>query len=367
MKKRPMNSSTFSKKKEGVTIKRPLKRSSDKNKNPFFVISIGASAGGLNAVSELASQLPADINAAVFVVLHLSGSALSDILVNRIQKRALLTCKVAEDKEPIKAGHIYIASPDTHLLVKEDHIVIGHGPRENRFRPSVDVLFRSIAVSHGETAIGIILTGLLNDGTVGMLAIKQSGGHCIVQDPNEAEYPDMPLAVLDSMEVDAVVSLKNMGKAVLNLIDKTELKGVSPPPAIVAESKLSEKAATSIGEVSRLGEKTVFSCPDCGGGLWEIKNLPAGRHSSYAKHYRCHIGHAYSESDLMTKQFEALEHTLWVAVRMMEERKLLLQKMDREYSDKGLARLSSNYKKYAEDMDEHIGRLKQLLFETNRD
>ena len=333
------------------------------NDGPSFVIVIGASAGGLNAIAELVSQFPTDLNAAVFVVLHLSKAALGDILVNRIQKNTSLDCKIAEHNEEIKSGQIYVAPPDEHLLAKEDRIVIGRGPAENRFRPSIDVLFRSAAASHGEKVIGIILTGFLNDGTAGMMAIKQSGGHCIVQDPNEAEYPDMPLSVLENIEVDHCVSLKNMGEVILEIIDKAEEKGISAPANVKAESKLSEKAATAIDEVRKLGEKSLYACPDCGGGLWEIENPPAGK----AKHYRCHIGHSFSESDLMLKQSEATEHTLWVAVRMMEERKLLLQKFAKENDEKGLQRLSAEYNHRAKDLQQHILKLKELLFAIHKD
>ena len=325
-----------------------------------FVIAVGASAGGLNAISELVSQLPSDLDGSVFVVLHLSKAALGDILVSRIQKNTSLPCKIAEDKEIIKTGHVYIAPPDAHLLVKEDHVIIGHGPAENRFRPSIDVLFRSVAASHGERTIGIILTGFLNDGTAGMMAIKQSGGYCIVQDPNEAEYPDMPLAVLENMEVDDCVSLKNMGKVIVEIINKAEVKGVAAPQNIISESKLSEKSATGINGVRSLGEKTVYACPDCGGGLWKIEN-------GKIKHYRCHIGHSYSENDLLLKQSETTEHTLWVAVRMMEERKLFLQKIAKENDEKGLQRLSSQYNQRSKELEQHISTLKELLFAINKD
>ncbi len=219
--------------------------------SPSFIICVGASAGGLNAISELVSQLPLNLDAAVFIVLHLSRSALGGILVDRIQKNSSFTCKIAEDNEPIRQGYAYVAPPDAHLLVKKDHIIIGKGPQENRFRPSIDVLFRSAAASHGEKTVGIVLTGYLNDGTIGMQAIKQSGGYCIVQDPNEAEYPDMPLAVLETLEADHVSSLKKMGKTILTVIENAEVKGISPPANIIAESKLSERAATSVNEVSR--------------------------------------------------------------------------------------------------------------------
>ena len=174
----------------------------------LFVVTIGASAGGLNAIYEIVSQLSPEINAAIFIVIHLSRAAIGDILVNRMQKSSSLPCEIAEHDKIFRAGYIYVAPPDAHLLVKDDHMVIGRGPEENRFRPSIDVLFRSAAASHGEKSIGIILTGFLNDGTAGMMAIKQSGGHCIVQDPNEAEYPDMPLSVLETMGVDYCIPLK---------------------------------------------------------------------------------------------------------------------------------------------------------------
>ena len=173
----------------------------------------------------------------------------------------------------------------------------------------------------------------------------------------------MPLSVLENIEVDHCVSLKNMGEVILEIIDKAEEKGISAPANVKAESKLSEKAATAIDEVRKLGEKSLYACPDCGGGLWEIENPPAGN----AKHYRCHIGHSFSESDLMLKQSEATEHTLWVAVRMMEERKLLLQKFAKENDEKGLQRLSAEYNHRAKDLQQHILKLKELLFAIHKD
>ena len=325
-----------------------------------FIITIGASAGGLKAVTELISQLPADINAAIFVVLHFSKTVLGDIFVSRIQKASSLTCRIAKDKDSIEVGNVYLAPPDAHLLIKGNNVIIGHGPPENRFRPSIDVLFRSAAASHGEKVTGIILTGLLNDGVIGMIAIKESGGYCIVQDSNEAEYPDMPLAVLESIEVDDSVSLKKMGASILKSLDKARLTGTITPPEIVAESMLSEKVATGLDDVSKLGKKTIYACPDCGGGLWSIEN-------NKAKHYRCHIGHSYSENDLLIKQRDSIESTLWIAVRMMEERKILLQKISKQNDARGLQGLSTEYHQKALDLTLHIQNLKELLFTVNDD
>jgi two-component system chemotaxis response regulator CheB len=327
---------------------------------PFYIVCIGASAGGLNAVGELVSQFPLQINAAIFVVLHLSKSAIGDILVTRLEKATSLSCEVAKNGVIIQPGHIYIAPPDVHLLVGDGKIVIGHGPPENRFRPSIDVLFRSAAAHYGEKTIGIILTGFLNDGTVGMWSIKQSGGHTIVQDPNEAEYPDMPLSVLETMETDYCTQLKKISDVVLKIIEDAESKGISPPPAIVAESKLSEKSATTIEQVAELGEKTLFACPDCGGGLWQISN-------DRVKHYRCHIGHSYSETDMIVRQSQAIEQTLWVALRMMEERKILLKKTATENENKGLTSLSVSMREQARQLENHVEKLKELLFAVVKD
>ena len=331
---------------------------------PDFIITIGASAGGLNAMTEVIAQLPEEINAAVFIVLHLSKVGLGDFLVHRLQKYTGYSCKIAKNGDKIEANHVYIAPPDQHLLVRENEVVLGQGPAENRWRPSIDVLFRSAAVSYGSKVIGIILTGYLNDGTSGMWAIKRSGGHCIVQDPNEAEYPDMPLSVLESMEVDHCVSLRQMGETVSAIISSSKTEGEKPknnaPAEVVKEAEIAEKVATGMDNVEQVGTPALLACPDCGGGLWSVDN-------DAIKRYRCHVGHSYTEKDLLIKQSESLEATLWVALRMMEERRSLLTRISTDESKKGLLRMGAIYQKRASDLEEHIGKLKELLFSAKND
>lgn len=168
---------------------------------------VGTSAGGMNALTEFVGQLSTAIDAAVFIVMHLSRTSISDYLMIRLKPVTALPCEIAANGAVIKKGHIYIAPPNLHLLIKKDNIVLGSGPAENRWRPSIDILFRSAATAFSTRAIGVVLTGLLDDGTTGMLAIKRSGGTCIVQDPNEAEYSDMPLSVLNNIEVDYCIPL----------------------------------------------------------------------------------------------------------------------------------------------------------------
>lgn len=231
--------------------------------SPKFVIVVGTSAGGMNALSEFVAQLKTGMDAAVFIVMHLSRTSISDFLMLRLQPHTQLQCEIATEGASIKKDHIYVASPNLHLLVKKGNIILGRGPEENRWRPSIDVLFRSAAVAYSTRAIGVILTGLLNDGTTGMLAIKRSGGTCIVQDPNEAEYPDMPLSVLDNMEVDFCISLADMGEVISNITQTTPEEKPAPDDVII-ESQIAERVVVDYDNVSKLGEKSIYACPDCG-------------------------------------------------------------------------------------------------------
>lgn len=321
---------------------------------PKYIVVIGASAGGLNAICEVVSQLKPGMNLAVLVVLHLSRKGIGEFLVHRVQQVTELHCVAAADEAKIYADHIYIAPPNYHLLVKDGKTLIGHGPTENRWRPSIDVLFRSAATNYDGRTIGIVLTGMLDDGTAGMLAIKKSGGKCIVQDPNEAEYPDMPLAVLNNMEVDYCIPLSEMGK-VLEEITGTEPSKSIIPGDLIREANIAERVSVGIDIVQQLGDQSVFTCPDCGGALWKLEEGNFER-------YRCHIGHSFSERDLIVRQAEQAEATLWVAMRMMEERRNILRKLEAETLKKGFTRIASDHADKAKDIEAHIEKLKQILF-----
>jgi len=327
-------------------------------KEPKFVIVVGASAGGMGALCELVAQLNETMDAAVFIVMHLSRSSIGDFLVHRLQPHTSMPCQIAEDNVEIKRGHIYVAAPNQHLLIKKSKILLGRGPEENRWRPSIDVLFRSAAAAYSTRTIGIILTGMLDDGTVGMSAIRRSGGCCIVQDPNEAEFPDMPLSVLNSMAVDYCVSLSEMGNVVFN-VSQTDPEEKAAPPDVIIESDIAERVVVDYDNVRQLGEKSIYACPDCGGGLWSIS-----RQNEKPDRYRCHIGHSYSEKDLVMKQGEILESTLWTALRIMEERRTLLKKMESDNNKKGLSRIAAGYRQRGEEIQFHVDKMKEILFAT---
>jgi two-component system chemotaxis response regulator CheB len=260
---------------------------------------------------------------------------------------------VAKDAAPIQKGHIYLAPPNQHLIIIRDQIVVGHGPKENSWRPSIDVLFRSAAAAYNSHVIGIILSGFLNDGTAGMLAVKKSGGICIVQDPNEAEFPDMPLSVLNNIEVDYSIGLARMGETLESLLAR-EPEAVEPPAEIIAEADMAARMTVGIEKVNGLGHHAVYNCPDCGGGLWQVNGEEVTR-------YRCYTGHTYDEHELLSKLGNNVESTLWVAVRMMEERSNLYAKISMEHKKKGLARISESYDKNAGELKNHIDTLRDML------
>ena len=325
------------------------------SKHPKFIVVIGASAGGLNALSEMVQHLEKGLSTAYCIVLHLSRKGIGDFVVHTLTKVTSMACSLAKDGDAIEKDHIYIARPNQHMLLKDDKILLGAGPEENRWRPSIDVLFRSAAAAYSSYAIGVILSGLLDDGTSGMWAIKRSGGACIVQDPEEAEYPDMPISVINNMEVDHVVSLVEIGPAIADIIKHTTGDKTPAPEEVILESKIAEVTAVGIDDVSKLNvEQSIFACPDCGGGLWNVKN-------DVIKRYRCHIGHAYTERDLILKQAEAAGSTLWVALRMMEERKHLLRKMEVESNKKGFKSIAANNLEKQDELERHINKLKEIL------
>jgi two-component system chemotaxis response regulator CheB len=324
---------------------------------PKFIVVIGASAGGLNALSELVAQIDENIDAAFFVVLHLSKKGIGTFLSDRLQKFTNLKCKVGADGDIIERGTIYIAPPDYHMMLKENKVRINSGAQENRWRPSIDILFRSAAANYCDRVIGIVLTGLLDDGTSGMIGIQKCKGTTIVQDPNEAEYPDMPLSVLSNIEVDYCMPLSQIGYIIFDTVQHKKIEGHPVPPELQIEAEIAEKALVGLEYVSKLGEHSVYACPDCGGGLWHIKEKSFDR-------FKCHVGHSFSQEDLLKKQSDALESTMWVALRMMEERRNLLAKIANDEGKRGLKTISREHSERADDLRKHIEILKGVLFQT---
>lgn len=323
------------------------------------IIVIGASAGGLQAITALLEKIPAKLNLAIFVVLHVSRSSQADILVRHLQKKTSYTCSLPENGEKIEAGHVYIARPDFHMLLTPGIIRVIKGPHENRWRPSIDVLFRSAAASYNSKVTGIVLTGLLDDGTAGMSAIKRCGGTCIVQEPGEAEFPDMALNVLHRVEVDYRVPISDIGYILDDMNSKPETPETEVPEDIRIEADITEKMISDLEELKKIGEQSSFTCPDCGGTLFSIDKSPINR-------YRCFTGHVYTEELLLQKQVESLEESLWISIRKLEERKRLLEGSAHHVDESSGDEQEKHRLEKAGEMDDHIERLKSLLISLGK-
>jgi two-component system, chemotaxis family, protein-glutamate methylesterase/glutaminase len=208
------------------------------------------------------------------------------------------------------------------MMIKEDRIILTKGARENGWRPAIDPLFRSAAVAHGNRVIGVVLTGYLDDGTAGLVAIQRCGGKCVVQDPKDAAYPDMPQNALAQVDVDASVPIAELGAALVRLSQGSPGRRKAVPRDIVIEAKIAERVLSDLPSVEAVGGQVPYNCPGCGGVLWEITEGSALR-------YRCHTGHAYTAPVLLAEQTAKIEETLWIALRMFEERRNLLRNMSK--------------------------------------
>ncbi|MBA9079158.1 chemotaxis protein CheB [Rufibacter quisquiliarum] len=322
------------------------------------IVVIGTSAGGMAVLTKLVSQLPADLPASIFIVQHLARESNVEILVNRLQMNTQLVCEVAEHEKTFEPGHLYFCPQDHHLLLQRGRMLVTKGPRENLFRPAIDPLFRSAAAAYDSRVIGIILTGMLQDGTVGMQAVKRSGGLTMVQLPAEAEYPDMPQSVMNEMEVDYAVPVGEMGLLVQELVSVPASTDHQVPQDIQYEATIAERLMTQGNghseEMGVMGPQVPVTCPDCGGALWEVKN-------GTLSHLRCHVGHSFTPESYLQGNLEALEETMWVALRMLEERRTMLSSLADQDRKRGSKYWASTQEERAEELKVHIERIRQVL------
>jgi two-component system chemotaxis response regulator CheB len=284
------------------------------------VVVVGASAGGIEALRELVRGLPEDFAAAVCVVLHISPQA-PGILDAILSRAGVLPAHNPRDGERLCAGRIYVAPPDCHLLVEPGRVRVTKGPRENRFRPAIDPLFRSAAQIYGPGVIGVILTGNLDDGTAGLWAIKQLGGTSVVQDPDDALFPAMPQNALRHVRVDYSLPLVEIAPLLVRLTSETPVSAeTTVSESIEIEVKIAMEENPLDAGLGSITEPSTFACPECHGVLLQLKE--GGR-----IRFRCHTGHAYSFESLAAGVGEAIEESMWNAIRALEEADLLMRSM----------------------------------------
>lgn len=322
-------------------------------------IVIGASAGGLQPLREVVAQLPADLPAPVFVVMHLPAnhkSYLPEILGNTGPLPALHP----EDHTRIEAGFIYVALPDHHLLIDNGFIAVKRGPKENGFRPSVDALFRSAAYSYGPGAIGVVLSGALHDGASGLWSIKRMGGTAIVQEPDQALYPSMPRSALEYIDADHKVLSTEIGPLLAQLTQE------QPAQEEVAGNGLHEDVRrlaieTQLAAGVNLPEKTVlefgpltqFTCPDCQGSLVRITEGGLFR-------FRCHTGHGFSAEALLDGLLESIGEQMWATVRGFQEASMLLEHIGSHMQENGGSAQADVFLAKARELDQQTTRLQRI-------
>ncbi|MDY7225847.1 chemotaxis protein CheB [Hyalangium rubrum] len=327
-------------------------------RNTRDIIVIGASMGGVEALSELVAQLPEDLPAAVCIVLHVAADHRS-FLPEILTRIGPLRASHPQDHEPLLHGHIYVAPNDRHLLVEPGHVRVVKGPLENGHRPAVDPLFRSAARAYGPRVVGVVLTGALNCGTAGLLAVKNQGGLAVVQDPDDAACPDMPRSAMEYVEVDHSVPLRAMGALLGKLVrSPARMKRKRPVSRLLdQEVKVMAGHPEATNQPPAGGNPSHFACPDCGGVLFEMDDTGMLR-------YRCRVGHGYTAESLIHEQVTHVDSAMWAAVRALEENAALARRLAAQAREREHLHSARRYETRAETAEHQARVLRGLAMRT---
>ena len=320
------------------------------NARPIQTAVVGASAGGVEALRDLVAELPRDYGGALLVVLHVAPMATS-VLPQILTRAGDIPAEHAVDGEEIEAGRIYVAPPDRHLLVSDGRLALDRGPRINGYRPAIDMLFRTAADTWGANAVGAVLSGVLDDGTAGLLAIQRRNGTVLVQDPDEALYEGMPRSAIEFVRPDFVGSAGAIGRRIAELAagphEPTEEVRSLPDDVVVEVDR-------GASDRPQPGEPTGLTCPECNGGIWEhvVDGLPR---------YACRVGHEYGPETFDAEQAERVEVALWTALRALEERGALHRRIAARQHAHGNTRSAEKYSARADQSVQNALVLRELI------
>jgi two-component system chemotaxis response regulator CheB len=318
------------------------------------VIAIGGSLGAVDAIKKLCHDLPADFAASIFIVVHI-GSAGQNLLAGIFDEQSSISISTAVDGEPLQRGHAYVAPADYHLLVIDDKVRLGRGPRENLTRPAVDPLFRSVGISFGPRAIAVVLTGLLNDGAAGLADVKRCGGITVVQNPADAFASEMPWGALRATDIDYRAPVSEMAALLV------ELAGQEPGPAVDIPADIRTEVDIALGRtsnsevVARFADPVPISCPGCGGVLSQVKRPPL--------RFRCQVGHSYTAEALANEKEGTVDEALRVALRIMEERAVLTEKMADDARSSGRPAAAGSYEERVDESRSYADILRRAIDE----
>lgn len=307
------------------------------------IVVIGGSAGSLSALQSVLSAFPAKLPASIFITIHLGESS---VLPEILQRATPLKVSSPQNGEKMHAGNVYIAPTDHHLIPREDCIEVTKGPRENRHRPSIDVLFRNAARAFRSRVIGVVLSGALDDGVAGMYSIKAKGGLTVAQDPKDALIPELPHNVVKAMDVDAIAPAAKIGPLLAELV----LNGNGKAGKVRAKSKAPETFSIP----NERSKPAPFSCPECSGPMHEVDE-------NGIIQFKCDVGHAYSALELSEAHSEALERALWVAIRTLNERMRIQEALAQGYGVNGDAKKARRFQETAESAARDLALLEEVL------
>jgi two-component system chemotaxis response regulator CheB len=318
------------------------------------IVVIGGSAGALKPLKAILEQIPGDFPAAIFVTIHIPADFPS--LLPRVLNSGPLTVKHPEDQEQIRPGTVYIAPPDFHLLMEKGRVHLSRGARENRHRPAIDPMFRAAARFYGPRVIGIILSGHLDDGSSGLMAVKMRGGLTAVQKPDEALSPQMPQNAINYAHPEQILPAAQIASWLIDRIAEPVEVGPQVLEERMAKELEDESREADLqdqGKTEKHGTPSPFACPECHGVLWEIEDGPLLR-------FRCRVGHAYTADALRVSLSEYTEEALWASMRVMEEKAALLRRM----APRSSTNLGGKYLEEAQEYDKHVKIIRKILIEN---
>jgi two-component system chemotaxis response regulator CheB len=321
------------------------------------IIVVGGSAGSGAPLKKLVADLPADFGGSVFITTHVP-TAPPSYLPDLLAAAGPLPVRRAIDGMPVEPGQIYVAAQDRHLLLLDTTIRLGAGPRENMARPSIDPMFRSAALSYGPRAVGVILSGMLNDGASGLYAIKEAGGTAIVQHPLDAAEGEMPRAALEAADADHVVRADELGRTIAEVARQEAGSPREVPGNLILEVEVANGGRLGSELLRRFSEPVPLTCPDCAGVLSEVSGERPLR-------YRCQIGHAYTAEELAAHH-ELIDEAVRIAMRLMEERVELVDRMSREARASGRHAVAELYEDRANEYRRHAGTLREAALLSMR-
>ncbi|MEN3376652.1 MAG: two-component system, chemotaxis family, protein-glutamate methylesterase/glutaminase [Hyphomicrobiales bacterium] len=320
------------------------------------IIVIGGSAGASAPLKAILGRFPADLPAAVFVVLHIPARGIG-ILSTVASAAGVLPVRQAEAGMTVERGHVYIGAPDHHLLVVEGRIMLGRGPAENMVRPAIDPLFRSAALSYGPRVIGVVLSGLLSDGAAGLNAIKRCGGLALVQDPVDAIADEMPLRALEASSVDLCVPSARMGDVLSELTREAAGQSLPVPPDIRLEVEIAAGERIDTPRLGDIADPAALTCPQCGGVLSKLKLEDPLR-------FRCQVGHAFTADVLAKEQEGRVDEALRIALRIIEERAELVHRMAEDGRRSGRRAVAELYTARAEEYRHYADTIRRAVLQS---